>query len=116
METKNYAEKLIEEYSEKETTKLDELKELDKKVKRPATIFAYVFGVIGALILGVGMCLAMNIIGGTVALMIVGIILGLVGIVMVSITYPLYKTMLTNRKSKYSSEIIQKSNELLNND
>ena len=116
METKNYAEKLIEEYSEKETTKLDELKELDKKVKRPATIFAYVFGVIGALILGVGMCLAMNIIGGTVALMIVGIILGLVGIVMVSITYRLYKTMLTNRKSKYSSEIIQKSNELLNND
>jgi len=113
MENK-YAEKLIREYSEKETTKLDELKALDKKVKTPARLFAYIFGTIGALILGVGMCLAMKIIGGTTALMVVGIVIGVIGIAMVSINYPIYLRLLNNRKSKYSSEILAKSNELLN--
>ena len=113
MENK-YAEKLIKEYSEKETTKLDELKALDRKVKKPAKIFAYIFGSIGALVLGVGMCLAMNIIGGTTVLMVVGIIVGILGIVMVSANYPLYLRLLSNRKKQYSNEILTKSNELLN--
>ena len=110
-----YAQKLIKEYSEKEVTKLDELKALDKKVKTPARIFAYVFGIVGALILGVGMCLAMKIIGGTTALMVAGVVIGIIGIFMVSINFPLYQTILQNRKKKYSSEILAKSNELLNN-
>ena len=114
MDKNLYAEKLISEYSQKESSALDELKNLDKKVKKPALIFAYVFGSIGALVLGVGMCLAMKIIGGTTILMALGIIIGLVGICMVSINYPLFNTILRNRKSKYSAEIIKKSNELLN--
>ena len=114
MDNKNYAEKLINEYSEKEVTKLDELKALDSKVKRPALIFAYIFGTMGSLVLGVGMCLAMKIIGGTTPLMIVGIIVGLIGIAMVSTTYPIYAKILKSRKAKYADEIISKSNELLN--
>lgn len=114
MDNKNYAEKLINEYSEKKVTKLDELKALDSKVKRPALIFAYIFGTIGSLVLGVGMCLAMKIIGGTTPLMIVGIIVGLIGIAMVSTTYPIYAKILKSRKAKYADEIISKSNELLN--
>jgi len=42
MDNNFYAEKLINEYSTKETTKLDELKALDKKVKSPAKTFAYI--------------------------------------------------------------------------
>lgn len=113
MENK-YAEKLIKEYSEKEVSKLSELKALDKKVKNPARIFAYIFGVIGCLILGTGMCLAMKVIGNTTLLMIVGIIIGLIGITLVSITYPIYKRILYSRKNRYSKEIIAKSNEILN--
>lgn len=113
MENK-YAEKLIKEYSTKESTELDELKALDRKVKTPARVFAYTFGSIGALILGVGMCLAMKIIADSTLWMILGLIIGIVGIVMVSINYPIYKTILNNRKSNFSSEIIAKSNELLN--
>lgn len=109
-----FAEKLIEEYSEKGVSKIDELKALDKKVKNPARIFALSFGIVGALILGVGMCLAMKIIGGTTALMVLGIVIGLVGIAMVAVNYPIYQKMLSNRKKKYSQEIIAKSNEILN--
>ena len=81
-------EKIQNDYTEKQTTKLDELVALDKRVKKPAQIFAYIFGTIGALILGTGMCLAMEIIGES---MIAGIAIGLVGIGMVSVNYLLYK-------------------------
>ena len=95
----------------KQYSKLEELKLLDKKVKLPALIFAYIFGTLGALILGTGMCLAMKIIGDFMAL---GIIVGIIGIVMVSVCYYLYKLILNKRKSKFADEILKKSNELLN--
>lgn len=52
-------QKIRTQYTEKENTQLDALKELDKKVKKPANVFAYTFGTIGALVLGSGMSLAM---------------------------------------------------------
>ncbi len=48
------------QYTEKEHTGLDELKELDTKVKRPANVFAYIFGSISAVIMGAGMSLVMT--------------------------------------------------------
>lgn len=95
----------------KQKTKFEELKELDSKVKKPARIFAYVFGIIGTLILGTGMCLAMKVIGDLMAL---GIVVGVLGIIMISINYPIYKAILKRRKAKYSAEIVERSDELLN--
>ena len=114
MQDNKYADKLIKEYSPKQNTELDELKALDSKVKTPVRVFAYIFGTLGALILGLGMCLAMEIIGNTTALMVLGIIVGLIGIVIVAINYPLYQKVLQKRKNKYSDQIIANSNKLLN--
>lgn len=105
-------EKIKNSYTEKTNSDFDEIKALDKKVKTPARVFAYVFGTIGALVLGTGMCLAMEVIGN---IMWLGIVIGIVGIAMVSSCYAIYSKILKNRKAKYSSEIIAKSNELLNN-
>ena len=116
MSDKNYIEKVRQEYSPKETSKIDELRALDRKVKRTPTIFAYIYGVVSCLVLGVGMCLAMNIIGNTLVWMIVGIAVGIVGIAGVSSTYPIYQKMITTRKQRYSKEIIELSNQLLNKD
>ena len=71
--TQQYAEAIRREYEPKteQVTKLEELKALDAKVHRPAAVFAYTFGVIGALVLGVGLCLAMKVIGDLMALGIV---------------------------------------------
>lgn len=44
-------QKIRTQYTEKEHTQLDALKELDAKVKRPASVFAYTFGGISALIM-----------------------------------------------------------------
>ena len=111
---KRYLEKLISNYQDKEMTKVDELKALDKKVKNPVKIFSYIFGSISSLVLGFGMCVAMEVI--LAGLMWVGIIVGLIGILFVSINYPIYKKLLNSRKRKYANEIIELSNNLLNED
>ncbi len=114
-------QKIRTQYTEKENTQLDALKALDKKVKKPANIFAYTFGLIGSLVLGSGMSLAMNVIepgtyfGITISenMLLPGIIIGILGIVMVSINYPIYKRILNSRRNKYAGKIIALSEEIL---
>lgn len=114
MNENEYAEQLIKEYSSKEVTKFDELKALDRKVKKPALILAYTLGIIASLVLGFGMCLAMQVIWTSTILMFVGIGIGLVGIGLCALNYKIYEMVLNKRKAKYSDEILAKSNELLN--
>ena len=61
---KIYAEQLANEYAPKDTSKVVALRKLDNRAKLPATVFTYTFGIISALVAGVGMCLSMNVIGG----------------------------------------------------
>lgn len=111
MENQNkYIMKVRDSYSPHTCTKLDELKELDKKGKKPALIFAYVFGSIAALVLGVGMCLAMQIIGTSVisstVFITVGVMIGCVGIALCIGNYFIYNAILKSRKKRYGSQII----------
>jgi hypothetical protein len=109
-------EQIRDSYVEKGITKFDELKALDKRVKLPAEIFAYVFGSLSSLVLGTGMCLAMKVIGAGLSFaMPLGIGVGILGIALVSVNYPMYKSILKNRKKKYASRIMELSNSLLNN-
>ncbi|MBQ8295053.1 MAG: dihydropteridine reductase [Clostridia bacterium] len=105
------ATNIRDQYTEKPKTKLDELIELNKKAKRPAEIFAYGFGTVGTLVLGAGMCLAMEVLG--TGLMPIGIAIGLVGITMVAINYTLYKGLEKKGKAKYAKKILSLSNEIL---
>lgn len=110
---KTYAEKIASEYAPKETRKVVALKKLDKRAKAPANVFAYTFGIVMALLLGVGMCLSMNVIGGGETLfMIVGVIIGIIGIAGVSVNYPIYRRILDNSKKKYSADIIALAKEI----
>lgn len=77
---KIYAEQIANEYSIKNESKVIALKKLDRKAKLPANIFAYSFGLIMSLILGLGMCLSMNVICDGKFIMI-GIIIGIIGII-----------------------------------
>lgn len=109
---KIYAEAIANEYApketSKETSKVKALKRLDIKAKSPANIFAYTFGVAMSLVLGVGMCLSMQVLGdGSTVSFVLGIIIGLVGIVGVSVNYPIYKKLLENGKKKYAFDIIE---------
>ena len=112
------AQKIRTHYMEKQTTELDALRALDAKVKRPANVFAYVFGSISAIIMGAGMSLVMTEIGAVIGMadaMIPGIVVGIVGMAMAILNYPMYKSILNGRKSKYSAEILALSDKIVNN-
>ena len=110
---KIYAEQLANEYTPKDTSKVVALRKLDAKAKLPATVFTYTLGVIASLILGVGMCLSMKVIGsGTTAMFVLGIILGVIGIAGVSVNYPIYKMLLAKGKQKYALEIMELAKEI----
>lgn len=109
---KIYAEHIANEYSKKETTKVKQLKKLDAKAKFPSEIFSFTFGIISTLVLGVGMCLAMNVIASGVVAFIAGIIIGIVGIIGCCINYPIYKKLREKGKSKYGSDILRLAKEI----
>lgn len=110
---KIYAEQLANKYAPKDASKVVALRKLDKRAKLPATIFTYTFGIISALITGIGMCLSMNVIGGGSSLMsVLGIVVGIIGFVMMGLNYPVYKKMLEKGKKKYAFEIMQLAKEI----
>ena len=109
---KIYAESIAKEYAPKASSKIVALRKLDRKAKRPATIFTYTFGVISSLILGTGMCLAMQVLGSGMMSMAIGIIVGMIGMVGCGVNYPIYKRMLENGKKKYAYEIVELAREI----
>ncbi len=102
-------EKIRTQYVEKESTKLEALVELDKKVKRPADVLGYSAGSAGALVLGAGMSMVMT----APALMAAGVAVGVVGLAVTALNYPLYKRVLAARRKKHSDKILQLSQEIV---
>ena len=110
---KIFAETLANEYAPKGTSKVIALKKLDRKAKLPADIFGYSFGIIAALVAGLGMCLSMSVIGSaTTVSMVIGIIVGIVGFIGMSINYPIYKRIREKGKKKYAFEIMELAKEI----
>ena len=110
-------QKIRSQYTETKHTELDALKELDAKVKKPANVFAYVYGSLGAIVMGAGMSLVMTEIGAIIGLanaMVPGIVVGVVGLGMALTTYPIYKRILNSRKKKYAPEIMKLSDKIMN--
>ena len=110
-------EKIRTQYVEKQPSELDELRELDATVKRPANLFAYVFGSISAVVMGAGMSLVMTDIGTNLGIenaMVPGIIIGIIGMALALVNYPLYKTILRGRKKKYGAKILELSERIIN--
>ena len=111
-------QKIRTQYTEKQTTELDELRELDAKVKRPANVFAYVFGSISAIIMGCGMSLIMTDIGAILGApsnlaMLIGVPIGIVGMVLVCLADPVYNRTVKKEREKIAPEIIRLADELM---
>ena len=104
---KIYAEQLANEYAPKDTSKVVALRKLDAKAKLPATVFTYTFGILAALVTGVGMCLSMNVIGSGTTTFVLGVIIGIVGLAGMGLNYPIYKKILARGKQKYAFEIME---------
>ena len=115
-DTEFVVEKIRSQYTEQEHTELDVLKALDAKVKKPANVFGYTYGSIGAMVMGAGMSLVMTDIGAILGIrdtMVPGIAVGIVGLIMSCTTYPIYKKILSARKKKYARQILELSERIM---
>ena len=106
---KIYVERLLQEYAESKPTKLDELRSLDRLARNTSKVYAYVFGIAGAMLLMFGMSLVV----ASIEYMLVGLVSGAFGLFMTSVNYPIYTRMLYSSKQKYKEKILEICNNLL---
>ena len=94
---------------------MDQLRKLHAIPTKKARAASLTIGIIGALIMGTGMSLAMTEIGAALGglAMILGIAVGLVGMVLAALAYPLYNRVLKKQREKIAPEILRLSDELL---
>lgn len=105
-------------YLSREENTMERLRRLDQGVTQKATTVALIVGILGALIMGLGMSLAMSelreILGSHRDMAIViGVVIGSVGIVLVSVAYPLYLHTLKKERQKIAPEILRLTDELM---
>lgn len=108
-------QKIRTQYTQKQPTELDALRALDKKVKAPVHAFGYTFGIAAALIMGCGMSLVMTDVGQTLGLlepMVPGVVIGVVGLLMALVNYPICKRLLSARRKRYAAQIITLSDRI----
>ena len=106
------AESIAKDYAPKDDSKIIALKKLDNRAKLPATVFTYSCGILSALVFGTGMCLAMQVIGGSLAGVVLGCLIGTLGLVGCGVNYPIYKRLLEKGKAKYAYEIVRLAREI----
>ncbi len=111
---KKYANKLISEYSYKNDIKVMRLKKLDRKVKKGPKIFSYILGSVSCIILGIGMSLTLVNGKEDINSFIIGIFIGVLGIILICLNYPIYNMLLRKNKDKYASVIVKLASEVCN--
>ena len=110
--------RIRQKYQSQEEDSMTRLRKLDASATSKATVMALMFGIVGALILGMGMSLIMTdlakVFGMTgIANMIIGIIIGLLGIILVILAYPTYSMVLKREQDKIAPEILRLTDELM---
>jgi len=103
-------QKLREKYLPKEASKLEQLRRLDQSVTRKGTAVSLIFGILGALILGLGMSCIMV---WDKTLFIPGITIGVIGMTVMALAYPMYHRITEKERKKVAPEILRLTDELM---
>ena len=108
-------EAIRKKYLPPEEDKMEQLRRLHSIPTQKAQAASIVIGVLGALILGTGMSLCMTDLGAVLGhmAMVIGILVGILGLVLVALAYPLYNTVLRKERQQIAPEILRLSEELL---
>ena len=108
-------EAIRKKYLPKEEDKMEQLRRLHSIPTQKAQAASIAIGVLGTLILGTGMSLCMTELGAALGhlAMVIGILVGILGLVMVALAYPLYNSVLRKERQRIAPEILRLSDELL---
>ena len=108
-------EQIRKKYLAPEEDKMAQLRKLHNSASRKAKIWSITIGIIGCLVMGTGMSLCMTelsgFLGGTA--MFVGIPVGVVGMILVALAYPIYNRVLKKERARIAPRILQLTDELL---
>lgn len=102
--------KIRSKYIVQEEDKMQQLRRMDQNVTQKSTMHSIIVGVIGALIMGIGMCCCLVWQGN---LFVPGIIIGIAGIMLICTAYPLYNHITKKEREKIAPEIIRLTDELM---
>ncbi|MBQ3179664.1 MAG: hypothetical protein IJB52_17760 [Clostridia bacterium] len=97
-------------YAPPEENKMELLRRLDRSVTEKGTVISIVIGVLGTLIMGLGMSLAVVWQG---MWFIPGIIIGLIGIGILAAAYPVYNHVIRKERERIAPEILRLTDELM---
>jgi uncharacterized membrane protein YccF (DUF307 family) len=108
-------EEIRKKYLPKEEDKMEQLRKLHAIPTQKAQVASLAVGIIGALILGTGMSLCMTKIGAALGnlAMVLGIMVGIVGMVLAALAYPIFNRVLKKEREKIAPEILRMTDELL---
>lgn len=108
-------EAIRKKYLPKEEDKMEQLRRLHSIPTQKAQAASIAIGVLGALILGTGMSLCMTELGAALGhlAMVIGILIGVLGLIMVALAYPLFNYVLKKERKRIAPEILRLSDELL---
>lgn len=108
-------EEIRKKYIPQEEDTMERLRRLHGIPTQKAQTAAIAVGIIGALIMGTGMSLAMTDLGAALGSrsMVLGIAVGIVGMALVALAYPIYNRVLKKQREKIAPEILRLSDELL---
>ena len=99
-------------YLPKSESKLEELKRLDETVQASGMVESLCAGIGGALIFGLGLCLAMQVIGSGVFTIALGVLLGIIGMAGMIVAYPIYRKVFSKTKARFAPRILELTAEL----
>ncbi len=102
-------EKIRKKYLPREEDKMELLRKLDKDVTKPGTIWSLVIGIMGCLLFGVGMCCTLVWVD---SLFGVGIVVGVIGMVIMGVAYPIYIRITKKQQEKLAPQILALAEEL----
>ena len=108
-------ENIRKKYLPTEENKMDRLRRLHHSASRKALIWSLVLGIIGTLILGAGMSLFMTELGAALGhlAMVIGIAMGVAGMILAALAYPVYNRVLKRQRQKIAPEILRLTDELM---
>ena len=108
-------EQIRKAYLPKQEDKMDQLRKLHAIPTRKATTASLTISIIGMLILGTGMSLCMSELGtalGSLS-MVIGILVGITGIALAAMAYPVFKRALKKEREKIAPDILRMTDELM---
>lgn len=103
---------------EERESKMEQLRRLDGSVTEKGTVWSLVLGIVGCLMLGIGMCCCMvwmDVVWNGISLFWLGIPVGIAGMVLMGLAYPLYRRITEAERKRLAPQILRLTEELMDN-